>query len=212
MRPHLPRMVGEQRLPRRFVRRLERAQIRVERHLRVDDDVLAARQPDDDVGTHAAIGPFAVERLLLVEVAVLDHAGELDDALQLQLAPAAADAGTLERVDEPARFGLQFLADGVERGDALQEAGAVLHRAVARRPASRCPRARAFAPSARADPRWLSCARRCPRTASARACAVAFPPDAGTLRCSRLSACALSDANASRNRSSALSYVLIRSA
>ena len=61
------------------------------------------------------------ERLLLVEIAVLDHAGELDDALQLQLAPAAADAGPLERVDQPARFGLQILADRVERRDALQQ-------------------------------------------------------------------------------------------
>ena len=33
-----------------------------------------------------------LNRPLLVEVAVLEHAGELDDALQLQLAPAAADA------------------------------------------------------------------------------------------------------------------------
>ena len=56
-----------------------------------------------DVGAHAAI-VVAAEGVLLLEVAVLDHAGELDDALQLQLAPAAADAGPLQRVDQAAGF------------------------------------------------------------------------------------------------------------
>ena len=46
----------------------------------------------------------AVERLLLVEIAVLDHPGELDDAFELQLAPPAADAGALEGVDQPRAF------------------------------------------------------------------------------------------------------------
>ena len=68
-------------------------------------------------------------RLLLLEVAVLEHAGELDDALQLQLAPAAAHAGPLERIHQPAGLGLQFLAGGVERGDALDQRGTVLHAA-----------------------------------------------------------------------------------
>ena len=54
--------------------------------------VLAARQADDDVGPDAALVVAALNRVLLGEVAVLDHAGELDDALQLELAPAAADA------------------------------------------------------------------------------------------------------------------------
>ena len=133
VRAHLPRVIGEQRLARRFVRRLERAQVRVERRLRVDDDVLAAGQADDDVGPHAAI-VVAVDRLLLLEIAVLDHAGELDDALQLQLAPAAADARPLERVDQAPRLGLQILAGRVERRDALQQLRAVLRRAAARRP------------------------------------------------------------------------------
>ena len=50
-----------------------------------------------------------------------DHAGQLDHALQLQLAPAAADARPLERVHELAGLGAQILAGGVERGDALQQ-------------------------------------------------------------------------------------------
>ena len=44
MRAHLTRVIGEQRLPRGLVGRLERSQVGVERHLGVDDDVLAAGQ------------------------------------------------------------------------------------------------------------------------------------------------------------------------
>ena len=95
MRANLLRVVGEQRLSRRLVWRLERFQIGVERRLGVDDDVLAAGQADDHIGTHAAIRVDCRDRVLLLEVAVLDHAGELDDAFQLQLAPAAADARPL---------------------------------------------------------------------------------------------------------------------
>ena len=64
-------------------------EVGVDRHLRVDDDALAARQLHDHVGPKQAAGVVALA-LLLVEVAVLDHPCELDDALQLHLAPAAA--------------------------------------------------------------------------------------------------------------------------
>ncbi len=43
-------MVEEQRGAGRFVGRFQRLQVRVERHFRVDDDVLAPRKPDDDIG------------------------------------------------------------------------------------------------------------------------------------------------------------------
>ena len=56
MGAHLPGVIDEQRLPRRLVGSVERLQIRVERRLGVDDDVLAAGEPDDDVGAHAPIG------------------------------------------------------------------------------------------------------------------------------------------------------------
>ena len=134
VRAHLPRVLAEQRLPAGFVRRLERFQVRIERRLRVDDDVLAAGQPDDDVGPHAAVAVAVRDGVLLFEVAVLDHACELDDALQLELAPAAADARTLERVHELAGLGAQVLAGGVERRDALQQL-----RARPRCAAARCP-------------------------------------------------------------------------
>ena len=121
VRADLPGMVGEQRLPRRLVGRVERLQIRIERRLGVDHDVLAAGQPDDDVGPHAALGVGGRNRRLLLEIAALEHPGQLDHALQLQFAPASADARPLERVDQAAGLAAQFLAGRVERGDTLDE-------------------------------------------------------------------------------------------
>ena len=43
------------------------------------------------------------------EVAVVEHAGELDDALQLHLAPAAADVRGAQRGDEAAGLGAELL-------------------------------------------------------------------------------------------------------
>ena len=81
------------------------SRIRRRRDLRVHDDVLAARQPDDQVRRQAdAVGR---DRFLEVEVAVLEHAGRFDDAAQLQLAPLPADVGRAKRLHEPAGFHLQ---------------------------------------------------------------------------------------------------------
>ena len=118
--PDLPRVLAEERLAARLVRRLERPEVRIERRLRVDDDVLAAGQPDDHVGPHPAVVVRGHGELLF-EVAVLDHARQLDDALELQFAPAAAHAGPLERVDELAGLRAQVLAGRVERRDPLQQ-------------------------------------------------------------------------------------------
>ena len=84
--------------------------------------VLAAGQPDDRRPAACGDRRRRLDRVLLVEVAVLEHPGELDDALQLQLAPAAADAGPLEGVGEPAGFVAQALARRVERRDPLHAA------------------------------------------------------------------------------------------
>ena len=110
----------EQRLAADFVGRLERLQIGIERRLRVDDHVLAAGQPDDDIGPHAAIVAVG-DGVLLLEVAVLDHPGQLDDALELELAPAAANARALERVHELAGLVAQVLAGRVERRNPLHQ-------------------------------------------------------------------------------------------
>ena len=98
----------------------------LDRHLRVDDDALAARQLDDQVGAKQPAFVVALA-LLRAEVAVVDHPGELDDALQLHLAPAAADVRGAQRGDEAAGLGAEpLLALGdraqllADRGDRLQ--------------------------------------------------------------------------------------------
>jgi hypothetical protein len=65
-----------------------RLEIRVERHLGVDGDRLAAGQVHHEIGPCRAA--FGGELLLHLEIDVLDHAGCLDDAPQLRLAPEAA--------------------------------------------------------------------------------------------------------------------------
>ena len=117
-------MLGQQPLPGVFVGRLERPEIGVERHFRVDDDVLAAGKLHDDVGADAAV--LRRNRLLLAEVAVLHHAGELDHTLQLQLAPPAADARPFERIDETRGLQLQVLPQQIERRNSLDKGRAGL--------------------------------------------------------------------------------------
>ena len=60
----------------------------VERDLRVGDEAAALRQEEAGVGSQPAV--FGPQRLLQLEVDVLGHAGDLDAAAQLQLAPLAA--------------------------------------------------------------------------------------------------------------------------
>ena len=65
---------------------------------------------------------------LLVEVAVRRHAGQLDDAPELHLAPAPAHAGALERQGQRRRLLAQAPLRLVQAGDALgQRAVAGLH-------------------------------------------------------------------------------------
>ena len=87
--------------PRRPPLRFEKL---LERRLGVDDDLLAARQVDDQVRTKPAV--LGEQSGLLVEVAALQHARHLDDAPELELAPSAADRRRAQRArqrvaDEP---------------------------------------------------------------------------------------------------------------
>ena len=87
------------------VARLLRVEERLERHFRVDDDALAERQADDHVGAQASgVGPQA---RLLLEVAAVQHAGELDDPAQLHLAPAPAHRGRPQRARQRVRGGAE---------------------------------------------------------------------------------------------------------
>src|SRR5579884_310630 len=60
---------------RRFVAGLNRIQIRIQRHFRVDENFGVGRKGDGHVGTSAIVADL--ERLLLVVVAVRFHAGQL---------------------------------------------------------------------------------------------------------------------------------------
>ncbi len=75
--------------------------------LRVDDDVLAAGQVDDHVRPQRLL--VAGEARLLVEIAVPDHAGQLDDLAELHLTPLTARIGLAQRGDQRAGLGPQLL-------------------------------------------------------------------------------------------------------
>ena len=99
----------------------ERVEIRDEGHLRVDHDLLPARELHDDVGPEDAA--LLVGRgLLLHEVAVIHHPRHLDDAAQLDLAPATPHVRCAQRGHEVARLRTQALLVGAQLLHALLEA------------------------------------------------------------------------------------------
>ena len=101
MLANLPRVVREAALALGLVGRLEGVEVRGQRRLRVDDDVLSAGDPDDEVRSQRAV--LGRRARLRHVVAVLDHPGELDDVPQLRLAPAPAHMRRAERVREASR-------------------------------------------------------------------------------------------------------------
>ena len=101
--------------------------------LRVDDDATPAGQSHDEIGTHPpriAVAVLAVRRDLRLEVAVLGHPRELDDALELHLAPPSAHVRRAERRGELLRLVAQSVA---RRGHEIEPRGerAELRRALA---------------------------------------------------------------------------------
>ena len=99
---YLTRVRRQARRPLGLVGRLEGLEVRGERDLCVDDQLLAARDPDDEVRPQE-IALSVAGRRLRDEVAVLEHSGELDDVPKLSLAPPTADGRRAERVREIAR-------------------------------------------------------------------------------------------------------------
>ena len=93
-----------------------------QRHLGVDDDRAAAGQAHDEVGPQRrAVG--GAQRLLLGEVAALEHAGVLDAAPQLHLAPHAARLRLAQRVDERGRLAAELLGGAADAADLLAQLG-----------------------------------------------------------------------------------------
>ena len=94
-----------------------RVEERVERHLGVDHDRLAAGQVHDEVGAQHAVG----ELDLLGEVAAVDQAGELDRPAQVHLAPPAADLGLAQGGGQRRGLAAQRLGGEPHVGDLLAE-------------------------------------------------------------------------------------------
>ena len=111
VRPDLGEVPAQRLIARVLVARLDGVEIGGERHLGVDDDDPLRRQAHDDVGTQPA--GLAGDRLLLDEVAERRHAGELGDAAQRDLAPAAADVRRAQRLHQLVGLGAQrLMGDG----------------------------------------------------------------------------------------------------
>lgn len=87
-----------------------------EGHLRVDHDLLAAGE------IHQQVGPDSVLPDLRVEIAVLDHAGQFDHPLELDLTPPPADLGCPEGGHELLGAGRQQLRCPVHAFDLLTQA------------------------------------------------------------------------------------------
>ena len=117
----LPGVLLEERLALVLVLGLGELQEGVERDLRVDDDLAAARQVHDHVGPEQAVRRRG--RLLLVEVAVLGHAGRLHGVAQRHFAPAAPRLRRAQRRDEVPGLLLQLLVADVQRRHPLVQGG-----------------------------------------------------------------------------------------
>ena len=121
MRPHLAGVLAQRLAPGRGIGRMGRGEERVERHLGVDHDLLAAGQRHHDVGPeHAVVGLLGH---LLLERASRGQAGDLQAPAQLQLAPVPAHLGPAQRLGQGSRLAAQLLAAEVHRLDLLLELG-----------------------------------------------------------------------------------------
>lgn len=98
-------------------------EVGVEGAFGVDNDLAVAGEADDEVGTEASVGGGGGGGGLLEEVAVFEHAGEFDDALELDFAPASADLGGAEGLDEAGGFAVEFLLGGGECAELFGEPG-----------------------------------------------------------------------------------------
>lgn len=98
-----------------FIRRVARGAKRLERGFRINDDSLAAGQANDEVG------PQAVGGFLFAKIAVRKHVRHLDDAAQLQLAPASCVGRGPERGRQPSGFGLKLELREIEGLELLAE-------------------------------------------------------------------------------------------
>ena len=74
-----------------------RIEKRIEGHLGVDDKTFVSGQMHHEIRTRSTITIHAGEVQLLSEIAVVDHPRKLDNATQVQLAPAASNLWLAQR-------------------------------------------------------------------------------------------------------------------
>jgi hypothetical protein len=116
----LARVVRERRVALLLRLGLLRGKERVERDLGIDDDKLLARQPHRHVRPKPPV--VGLHRCLRDEVAVLDHAGHLDDVAQLELAPRLPGRGSAQGGAQAPRLGGKPLDADVQRAQGLAQA------------------------------------------------------------------------------------------
>ena len=112
-------MIGLHLRRRSIVTGRDIVQERGKRHLCVDNDRASTGHQHDHVGTSRAV--VAIGGHLLDEVAVLHHAGHLDDPTKLDLAPAPSLLGGPQRGDEALGLETKRLASSIELLDLGQE-------------------------------------------------------------------------------------------
>src|SRR5262245_19718546 len=98
MSSNLARMISQPEASGLVIRGIHGFEIGIERGLCIYYYDPAIRQPNDHIGSQLSV--FSIDGMLLVEIAVRDHAGEFDCSLQLNLAPNAANGGRAERLHQ----------------------------------------------------------------------------------------------------------------
>ena len=110
---HLAGVIRQASPARLFIGSFECIKKGLQRGLGIDHNVLPARQ------LHYQIGPqtsaLAEDGFLLSEIAIRQHACDLDNAPQLNFSPSTANVGGPQSTHQIASFGLQFLLSRDER-------------------------------------------------------------------------------------------------
>src|SRR6266567_2278056 len=119
MSAYLLGVVVEQQVSLIVVGCLHRVEVGGQRRLRVDDHRFVAGEPNNQVRPEPTV--VRLDSLLLEEIAVLDHARELDHALELHFAPLTPDLRGAQRAYKCLRLSSELLLDGAHQPKVLVE-------------------------------------------------------------------------------------------
>ena len=92
MLTHIPSMASQGELPLSVVFCFDRLQVRIQRCFDIHDDIPLVGHSNDHVRANDLIVAYAVD--LFLEVAVLNHPGQFDEAAQGNFTPATAHLRT----------------------------------------------------------------------------------------------------------------------